>query len=259
MERGGPARRDSAREQADSVPGSGPKPGPAARRLLALLLLAVLSAITAGLMAAQAAPLAPGPSNGNARLEAALGQELRSLREASEATSPVGLQNQTKLPGPSPAVTVERGLLRTGQAEATLRRAVAQGLVEPGWILLRPGEQRGDWRHRHDAAGHPVPGPQRGAQGPESGVIKGQIASLGMRFTRIRQEDGAMLSLPNSQVAGLVVTNFRFQDAELLQLSLPLAAELLPQTTLLLEQASQLEATCAELICGSSSIASPEA
>ena len=74
-------------------------------------------------------------------------------------------------------------------------------------------------------------------------MIKGQIASLGMRFTRIRQEDGAMLSLPNSQVAGLVVTNFRFQDAELLQLSLPLAAELLPQTTLLLEQASQLEAT----------------
>lgn len=89
-------------------------------------------------MAAQAAPLAPGPSNGNARLEAALGQELRSLREASEATSPVDLENQAKLPGASPAVTVERGLLRTGQAEATLRRAVAQGLVEPGWFFSGP-------------------------------------------------------------------------------------------------------------------------
>jgi small-conductance mechanosensitive channel len=93
----------------------------------------------------------------------------------------------------------------------------------------------------------------------KSGVIKGQIASLGMRSTRIRQENGAMLSLPNSQVAGSVVTNFRFQDAELLQLSLPLAAELLPQTPLLLEQASQLMANCAELICGRAELEASDA
>ena len=81
----------------------------------------------------------------------------------------------------------------------------------------------------------------------KSGVIKGQIASLGMRSTRIRQEDGAMLSVPNSQVAGSVVTNFRFQDADLLQLSLPIALELLPRMPMLLEQARQLLADCPEL------------
>ncbi|MEB3360725.1 MAG: mechanosensitive ion channel family protein [Synechococcaceae cyanobacterium] len=81
----------------------------------------------------------------------------------------------------------------------------------------------------------------------KSGVIKGKIASLGMRSTRIRQEDGAMLSLPNSQVAGSVVTNFRFRDADLLQLSLPIATELLPRTPMLLEQARQWLADCPEL------------
>jgi hypothetical protein len=45
----------------------------------------------------------------------------------------------------------------------------------------------------------------------------------------------------------LVVTNFRFQDAELLQLSLPLAAELLPRASALLDQAHQLLTTCSEL------------
>jgi small-conductance mechanosensitive channel len=88
----------------------------------------------------------------------------------------------------------------------------------------------------------------------KSGVIKGQIASLGMRSTRIRQEDGAMLSLPNSQVAGSVVTNFRFQDADLLQLSLPIAPELLQQTTQMLEQARQLLADCSELSSGSAEL-----
>ncbi|MFN6131621.1 MAG: mechanosensitive ion channel domain-containing protein [Synechococcaceae cyanobacterium] len=88
----------------------------------------------------------------------------------------------------------------------------------------------------------------------KSGVIKGQIASLGMRSTRIRQEDGAMLSLPNSQVAGSVVTNFRFRDADLLQLSLPIAPELLRRTQQLLEEARQLVADCSELSSGSTEL-----
>ena len=88
----------------------------------------------------------------------------------------------------------------------------------------------------------------------KSGVIRGQIASLGMRSTRIRQEDGAMLSLPNSQMAGSVVTNFRFREADLLQLSLPIAPELLPGASSLLGQAHQLLANCPELSGGSAEL-----
>ena len=88
----------------------------------------------------------------------------------------------------------------------------------------------------------------------KSGLIRGQIASLGMRSTRIRQEDGAILSLPNSQVAGSVVTNFRFRETDLLQLSLPIATELLPVASALLEQAHQLLATCPELSGGTAEL-----
>jgi small-conductance mechanosensitive channel len=88
----------------------------------------------------------------------------------------------------------------------------------------------------------------------KSGVIRGQIASLGMRSTRIRQEDGAILSLPNSQVAGSVVTNYRFMEADLLQLSLPIAPELLPRASALLDQAHALLAACTELSDGAAEL-----
>lgn len=74
----------------------------------------------------------------------------------------------------------------------------------------------------------------------KSGVIKGRIASLGMRSMRIRQDDGSILSIPNSQVASSVVTNHRFSTLTPLQLTLPIVAEALPQAQALLEQARRL-------------------
>lgn len=55
----------------------------------------------------------------------------------------------------------------------------------------------------------------------KSGEIKGKIRSLGMRSMRIQQEDGSILSIPNSQVAEAVVVNHRFRSGIRLSWSLP--------------------------------------
>ncbi|MFN7900301.1 MAG: mechanosensitive ion channel family protein [Synechococcaceae cyanobacterium] len=81
----------------------------------------------------------------------------------------------------------------------------------------------------------------------QSSLISGQIVSMGMRSMRIQQEDGSMLSIPNSQVASSVVTNHRFGTVSPLKLSLPIATEALPQVQALLERAQQLLTNCTEL------------
>lgn len=55
----------------------------------------------------------------------------------------------------------------------------------------------------------------------KSGEIRGVIRSLGMRSMRIQQEDGSILSMPNSQVADSVVVNHRFRTGIRLAWSLP--------------------------------------
>ena len=56
----------------------------------------------------------------------------------------------------------------------------------------------------------------------KSGEIKGLVRSLGMRSMRLQQEDGSVLSIPNSQVASSVVTNHQFRSNTSLKLSLKL-------------------------------------
>jgi len=56
----------------------------------------------------------------------------------------------------------------------------------------------------------------------KSGEIKGIIKSLGMRSVRLQQDDGAVLSIPNSQVASSVVTKPKHDASHGLKLSLPI-------------------------------------
>lgn len=58
---------------------------------------------------------------------------------------------------------------------------------------------------------------------PKSGELRGVITSLGMRSVRLKQDDGSILSIPNSQVASSVMTNHRFRASELLRLCLPIS------------------------------------
>ena len=73
----------------------------------------------------------------------------------------------------------------------------------------------------------------------KSGEIRGRILSLGMRSMRLEQEDGSVLSLPNSQVAASVVTNHRFRTGQPLKLSLPIQAS---EEPLVLDRLSQARA-----------------
>lgn len=81
----------------------------------------------------------------------------------------------------------------------------------------------------------------------KSGAIQGEITSLGMRSLRILQEDGSIVSLPNSQVAGSVVTNHRLSSVGPFKLSLPLEPQALAGVANLLEQARQVLADCPQL------------
>ena len=81
----------------------------------------------------------------------------------------------------------------------------------------------------------------------KSGIIKGRIDSLGMRSMRILQDDGSVLALPNSQVAGSVVTNHRFTSSTPLKLSLPISDASLSRLPQLLEQARAMLAACPRL------------
>ena len=58
----------------------------------------------------------------------------------------------------------------------------------------------------------------------KSGELRGVITSLGMRSVRLKQDDGSILAIPNSQVASSVMTNHRFRASELFRLSLPISA-----------------------------------
>lgn len=70
---------------------------------------------------------------------------------------------------------------------------------------------------------------------PKSGEIRGLVVSLGMRSMRLEQEDGSVMSLPNSQVASSVVTNHRFLTRQPWRLQVPIPREgVLPMQELLL-------------------------
>ena len=55
---------------------------------------------------------------------------------------------------------------------------------------------------------------------PKSGKIDGTVVSMGMRSISLRLKNGSQLSMPNSQVAGSVVTNHSLRSAEPLELRL---------------------------------------
>jgi len=59
--------------------------------------------------------------------------------------------------------------------------------------------------------------------GSSSSSTQGRIRSLGMRSVRLEEDDGTVLSIPNSQVASSVVANHRFRSGQSLSLSLGLA------------------------------------
>ncbi len=58
---------------------------------------------------------------------------------------------------------------------------------------------------------------------PKSGKIDGAVLSMGMRSICLRLNNGSQLSMPNSQVAGSVVTNHSLRSAEPLELRLLIA------------------------------------
>lgn len=58
---------------------------------------------------------------------------------------------------------------------------------------------------------------------PKSGQVDGAVLSMGMRSICLRLNNGSQLSMPNSQVAGSVVTNHSLRSAELLELRLLIA------------------------------------
>ena len=53
---------------------------------------------------------------------------------------------------------------------------------------------------------------------PKSGKIDGTVLSMGMRSICLRLKNGSQLSMPNSQVAGSVVTNHSLRSAEPIEL-----------------------------------------
>ena len=57
---------------------------------------------------------------------------------------------------------------------------------------------------------------------PKSGQIDGTVLSMGMRSINLRLKNGSQLVIPNSQVAGSVVTNHSVRNAEPLDLRLSL-------------------------------------
>lgn len=58
---------------------------------------------------------------------------------------------------------------------------------------------------------------------PKSGKIDGAVLSMGIRSICLRLNNGSQLSMPNSQVAGSVVTNHSLRSAEPLELRLSIA------------------------------------
>ncbi len=55
---------------------------------------------------------------------------------------------------------------------------------------------------------------------PKSGKIDGRVLSMGMRSISLRLKNGSQLTMPNSQVAGSVVTNHSLRSAEPLEMRL---------------------------------------
>jgi len=58
---------------------------------------------------------------------------------------------------------------------------------------------------------------------PKSGQVDGTMLSMGMGSICLRLNNGSQLSMPNSQVAGSVVTNYSLRSAEPLELRLLIA------------------------------------
>ena len=70
--------------------------------------------------------------------------------------------------------------------------------------------------------GQPKVGDQCSIGTPKSGQVDGTVLSMGMGSISLRLKNGSELSLPNSQVAGSVVTNHSLRSAEPLDLRLPI-------------------------------------
>ncbi len=82
---------------------------------------------------------------------------------------------------------------------------------------------------------------------PKSGKVDGTVMSMGMRSISLRLKNGSHISMPNSQVAGSVVTNHSLRSSEPLELRLPIPkletnalADLQSQAQALLAAASDL-------------------
>lgn len=89
---------------------------------------------------------------------------------------------------------------------------------------------------------------------PKSGQIDGTVLSMGMRSINLRLKNGSQLAIPNSQVAGSVVTNHSVRTAEPLDLRLSLPkletdalAQLKTRAEFLLSEAEGLDTAEAHL------------
>ena len=58
---------------------------------------------------------------------------------------------------------------------------------------------------------------------PNPGQVDGAVLSMGIRSICLRLNNGSQLSMPNSHVAGSVVTNHSLSSAEPLELRLSIA------------------------------------
>jgi MscS family membrane protein len=88
---------------------------------------------------------------------------------------------------------------------------------------------------------------------------QGRISSLGMRSVRLEQDDGTVLSIPNSQVASSVVANHRFRAGMPLRLSLALVDLQPPVVAARLETVRRMIAGHSELVDAKVQIESTDA
>ena len=87
---------------------------------------------------------------------------------------------------------------------------------------------------------------------PKSGTIDGTVVSMGMRSISLRLKNGSQLSMPNSQVAGSVVTNHSLRSAEPLELRLSIPK-------LETQALADLQSRAQVLLNGTTDLASAEA
>ena len=84
--------------------------------------------------------------------------------------------------------------------------------------------------------------------------LEGLVCSLGMRSVRLQEDDGTILSIPNSLVAGSVVADQRLRRGKPLKLSVPLASTSPTAVAASLRQARQWLAEQEDLSEGEASL-----